>query len=130
MFYSVEAVCLCICVQMSEWYFYGISIGTIEYRLIFFLSESSSAACECAVVRVKAAMVGAGLVHGCFLQDNSAGCVSQRPELSALGGAVGPHKPAHTQPLTQQNQRAAHTTILSGDNLHQVQYNKKQGWPA
>lgn len=82
------------------------------------------------MVRVKAAMVGAGLVPGCFLQDHSAGCVTQWPELSAICGAVGPHKPAHTQPLTQQNQRAAHTPVLSGDHLHQVQYNKKQGQPA
>lgn len=78
------------------------------------------------MVPVKAAVVGAGLVPGCFFQDHSAGCVSQQPELSALGGAMGPHKPAHTQPLTQQTQRDSHTPVFSGDHLHQVQYNTKQ----
>lgn len=95
-------------------------------RLIFVFSESSCVACECAVVRVKSAMVGAGLVPGCFLQDHSAGCVAQRLELSALGGAVGPHKPARTKRLAQQTQRAAHTPVLSGDHLHQVQCCTKQ----
>lgn len=92
---------------------------------MFVLSVSSSAACECAVVRVKAAMAGVGLVSGCFLQDHSAGCVTQQPELSALRGAVGPHKPAHAQPVTQQTQGVAHTPVLSGDHLHQVRYNPK-----
>lgn len=114
-----------IFVYMSERCRYGSSIGTVECGLIFVVSESQSAACECAVVRVKAAMVGAGLVPGRFLQDHSDGCVAQQPELSALSGAMGPHKPAHTQSLTQQTQRAPHTSVLSGDHLHQVQYNAK-----
>lgn len=128
---SVEwCACVYLCMYMSEGCLCGRDIGTIERGLMFAFSESSSAACECAVVKVKAAMVGVGLVSGCFLQDHSAGCITQQSELSALSGAVGPHKPAHTQPLTQQTQRAAHTPILSGDHLHQVQYNTKQGQPA
>lgn len=121
-----QCACLRRFVFINERCSFEGSVDAVECGLRFVLSASSSAACKCAVVRLKAAVVGAGLVPRCFVQDHSAGCVTQQPELSALGGAVGPYKSAHTQSLTQQTQRAAHTPILSGDHLHQVQYKTKQ----